>query len=213
MYSVKDKPTSSKSEKEKGVLEGNLTIYDSIVRVLFDTGATHSFISQQAINELNIEPDFVDEPICVRNPVGGPANLCLRCRDVPISYSCHQFPISPFVLDFNEFEVLLGMDWLAKYEAKLDCNNRLISIKTEFGDFIKISCEDPSPKREGLMYNLGYPEPSLESIPVVRDFPDVFEEVKSLPPHREIEFRIDLIPNPILSFMQVAGWHLGKGLN
>lgn len=69
------------------------------------------------------------------------------------------------------------MDWLAKYEAKLDCNNRLISIKTEFGDFIEISCEDPSPKREGLMYNLGYPESSLESIPIVRDFPDVFGEV------------------------------------
>ena len=45
------------------------------------------------------------------------------------------------------------------------------------------------------MYTLGYPETSLESIPVVREFSDVFEEVKSLPPHREIEFRIDLVPN------------------
>ena len=45
------------------------------------------------------------------------------------------------------------------------------------------------------MYNLGYPEPSLESILIVRDFPDVFEEVKSLPPHREVEFRIDLVMN------------------
>lgn len=45
------------------------------------------------------------------------------------------------------------------------------------------------------MYTLGYPEPSLQSIPVVREFSDVFEEVKSLPPRREIEFQIDLLPN------------------
>lgn len=103
-YTVKDQPASSKATKGKGVLEGNLIIYDSIVIVLFDTDATHSFISQQAINELNLEPDFDDEPICVKNPVRGPANLCLRCRDVPISYSCYQFLIGLFVLDFNELK-------------------------------------------------------------------------------------------------------------
>ena len=84
VYAIKKDPSTSKADKGKGVLEGKLTIYDRVVRVLFDTGATHSFIYQQTVNELKLEPEFVDEPICVNNPVGGLANLCPRCREVPI---------------------------------------------------------------------------------------------------------------------------------
>lgn len=111
----------------------------------------------------------------MKNPVSGLANICLYCRKVPISYSHHQFPINFFVLDFNEFEILLGMKWLTKYEAKLDCNNRTISVRIKFEIFIVISCEDLSPKRDKLIYTLGYPELSLGSIPIVRESPDVFE--------------------------------------
>lgn len=85
------------------------------------------------MDELKLKLKFVDEPICVKNPVGGPANLCLYCRRVPISYSGHQFPIILYVLDFNEFEILLGINWLSKYEAKLDCNNRTILVKPKLG--------------------------------------------------------------------------------
>ncbi|NDS23458.1 retroviral-like aspartic protease family protein, partial [Klebsiella pneumoniae] len=82
--------------------------------VLFDTGASHSFISQQTVNELGLKTKFVDDPIFVKNPVGGPANLCSYCKRVPISYASYRFPINLFVLEFNEFEILLGMKWLSR---------------------------------------------------------------------------------------------------
>ena len=48
-----------------------------------------------------------------------------------------------------------------------------------------------------LLLGVETSQEKVEEIDVVQDFPDVFEEVKCLPPHREIEFRIDLIPGAV----------------
>ena len=60
---------------------------------------------------------------------------------------------------------------------------------------IKINtCGKPGIHTCSFLYALKTSQESLETLEVVRDFSDVFDEVKSLPTHREIEFRIDLIP-------------------
>ena len=197
VYAIEEKPSTSKDEKGKGVLEGTVFLFDIPIRVLFDTGASHSFIAMKTVKrkELKLKSKLEKNPLCVQNPIGGSTNLCLYCEEVPISHSLHQFPIDLYILDFDGFDVLLGMDWLTKYEVVLDCVKRTVSVITKFGNFIEISCEDPSPKRDSLMYALDCSDSKLETIPVVREFADVFGEINGLPPHREIEFRIDLVPN------------------
>ena len=118
----------------------------------------------------------------------------MHCEKVPISYPPYHFPFDLFVLDFIGFEILLDMDWLVKYKAVLDCENRTIYSWSVFGKIIEISCEGPSPRRDSFLYALDTSQIGLETIPIVKEFADVFEEVKSLPPHREIKFRIDLVP-------------------
>ena len=107
VYGMKDDPLTSREVKGRGVLESNLFINDKWVRVLFDTGASHSFISKQTAEELKLTQIFYEEPMCVINPVGGPAILCLYCKKVPISDSLHQFPRDLFIFYFSEFEILL----------------------------------------------------------------------------------------------------------
>ena len=97
-------------------------------------------------------------------------------------------------MDFPEFDIILGLDWLTKYEAEVNCAERIVKIRTELGH-IYIPCHGSNPNREEFWSALELIPTSMEKIPIVRNFADVFEEVENLPPQREIEFRIDLIPN------------------
>ena len=57
-----------------------------------------------------------------------------------------------------------------------------------------MSCDNSGIHLSSLLHGIETSEESVEDIDVVQDFPDVFEEV---PPHREIEFRFDLIPGAV----------------
>ncbi|GJY15261.1 putative reverse transcriptase domain-containing protein [Tanacetum coccineum] len=76
-------------------------------------------------------------------------------------------------VELGSFDAIIGMDWLAKYQAVIVCAE-------------KIEVEDKSEKKR------------LEGVPIVRDFPEVFpEDLPGLPPTRQVEFQIDLALNPV----------------
>lgn len=193
-FTIEEIPSTSSDKKGKQVLQGTLSIYDIPVRVLFDTGASHSFISYDLMDKLNLKYVIISNPLCVSNPIGGPTNLDTVCLNVPISCRNHLFPFDLFVLGFMGFGVLLGMDWLSKFKAILDCGRRLVRV-SDAGDVgVDISCEEPKKLMSSFLYSLEVTKAELGDVPVVRDFIDIFDEVQGLPPHREVEFRIDLVP-------------------
>nr|GEU71127.1 putative reverse transcriptase domain-containing protein [Tanacetum cinerariifolium] len=86
------------------------------------------------------------------------------------------------------FNVVIGMDWLSKYHAKIICDEKVVYIPINGetliiqGDGTQVMEKKSNEKR-------------LENIPVVREFIDVFpEDLPSLPPIYQVEFQIDLIP-------------------
>ncbi|GKE38498.1 putative reverse transcriptase domain-containing protein [Tanacetum coccineum] len=117
------------------------------------------------------------------------------------------------VIELGSFDIIIGMDWLSRYDAAILCGEKKVRIplkgktlviegnrnnsrlkivsciKTQ--KYIKKGCElflaqvteqESKTKR-------------LEDVPVIRDFPEVFpEDLPGLPPPRQVEFRIDLIP-------------------
>ena len=197
-YAIEAIPTSSKAptaqEKGKGiVIQGMLSIRDVSVRVLFDTGASHCFISAELVDRLGLEPEIVDRPLTVTNPVGGSTSLCLICRNLVLS--CHDctFVCDCFVLNFVGFGIILGMDWLKGYAAQIDCDRLEVTLGGVEGRTVVIRCLPEDGVRVSFLYSLAIPQAGLSSVPIAMDFPDVFEEVTGLPPHREIEFRIDLV--------------------
>ena len=70
VYAIKDEPSTSKKDKGKGVLEGNIFIKDKWFRVLFDAGASHSFISNETVEKLELKTQVNEDPICVSYPIG-----------------------------------------------------------------------------------------------------------------------------------------------
>ncbi|XP_073351727.1 uncharacterized protein [Aegilops tauschii subsp. strangulata] len=99
--------------------------------------------------------------------------------------------IDLIILKSQGLDIILGMDWMINYEGLIDCASRSITLSAPGGKRIKYVCKY---KHKQVHVN-SLKGGSLEEVPVVRDYPDVFpEELPGMPPDRDIEFLIDLIP-------------------
>ncbi|XP_076957744.1 uncharacterized protein LOC143633305 [Bidens hawaiensis] len=116
-------------------------------------------------------------------------------------------------MELAGFDVILGMDWLAANQARILCNEKAIEILTPNNKMIRIAGDKESGKvgiiskikashclGKGCLAFMAYvtkePEPKkLEEVPIVTEFKDVFpDELPGIPPDRDVEFRIDLVP-------------------
>ncbi|GKF13150.1 hypothetical protein Tco_0051076, partial [Tanacetum coccineum] len=90
--------------------------------------------------------------------------------------------------------VIVGMDWLSQNKAVIVCHEKVVEIPLIGGEILRVQGERALGVGKTLM-NVKVDEPKVGDISVVLDFIDVFpEDLSGLPPHRQIEFRIDLIP-------------------
>nr|GEU58345.1 putative reverse transcriptase domain-containing protein [Tanacetum cinerariifolium] len=88
-------------------------------------------------------------------------------------------------IKLDSFDIVVGMDWLSKYHAKIICDEKVVHIPIDSETLI-IRAQVMEKKSE---------DKRLENIPEVKEFPDVFpEDLLGLPPFRQVEFQIDLIP-------------------
>nr|GEU76838.1 reverse transcriptase domain-containing protein [Tanacetum cinerariifolium] len=89
------------------------------------------------------------------------------------------------------------MDWLSYHRAIIDCYEKIVRIPLPNGKILKVQGEWPE-KDPGSLACIKADEKKLDDIRVVRDFPKVFpDDLSGLPPVRDIEFRIDLIPGAL----------------
>ncbi|XP_073222488.1 uncharacterized protein [Cicer arietinum] len=157
----------------------------------------------------------LEEPLVVATPVGGNLLIKLVYRSCDITIDDKVLPVDLVVIDLIDFDVILGMDWLAFHHATLDCHNKVVKFEIP-GQLVfslqgercwvphnQISALTTSKlMRRGcqaylaLVRNTQVAEEKLEKFPIACEFPDVFpEELLGLSPDREIEFSIDLFPN------------------
>ena len=124
------------------------------------------------------------------------------------------FPADMIVLGIHDFNIVLGMDWLSKHRSTLDCYKKEVRLvrQEELGVIFRGIRREIAPSlinamtaskmlRKGcqgyLAFVVGRRQEGrrLEDISIVKEFPDVFpDDISGLPPDREIEFVIELIP-------------------
>jgi hypothetical protein len=111
------------------------------------------------------------------------------------------FKANLVVMPMREFDVILGMDWLASYRATIDCYSKTITIEIPSRELLVVATSKGNKFAESFMAFLDDGTGENGEIPwkytlVVCEFEDVFESVPGLPPNRgkDSEFFIELVP-------------------
>ena len=179
------------AEESPEVVMGTLLVNSFHAKVLFDSGASHSFISQSFANTSKINFEQLSIPLLVKSP-GSSWQSNKVSQNVEITMGNLPFQASLIALRSSDIDVILGMDWLVANKAVIDCPAKSVKITHPSGQIVYFHAENPVVQLYTLNAN---PLPSIETVPVVCDFPDVFpEELPGMPPDRAVEFVIELEP-------------------
>ncbi|KAL5773945.1 hypothetical protein ACOSP7_011502 [Xanthoceras sorbifolium] len=115
----------------RGVIDGMVLISRSWAHALFDTGASHSFISLLFANTLGLGFENLSMPLSLETPLGKAHDLTLCCKSVSIRIDDRRFSDDLIVMPMGQFDVIFGMDWLTKYRAQIDCYNKRVILYTK----------------------------------------------------------------------------------
>ena len=202
-------PQIQEMTTEPDVVQGIIPFSSTWARTLFDTGASRSFISNKFVQTLQLNVEPLNTLILIETPGNCTFPAQSVCRNCEFIISDHTFQYDFIPFEIMGFDLILGIDWLTYHQAIIDCEKRRITLTTPSG--VRITYDGDSqihfPKTSKILNPsdmisyLGEISVSQSNFPpIVCDFPDVFpDELPGLPPVREIEFKIDLIPgtNPI----------------
>lgn len=103
------------------VIKGTLIFLNTPVQVLIDPGSTHSFISHALIQSLNLELEDLICPMLVATPLGKQVETSMGYREGRVELGNSKFALKLTSLEIQDFDMILGMDFLSKYKARIDC--------------------------------------------------------------------------------------------
>ncbi|GJV75851.1 hypothetical protein Tco_1507435 [Tanacetum coccineum] len=144
--------------------------------------ADKRFVSISLASMLNIPHITIDTFYNIEMADGNLVSTNTVIQGATLTLLSQPFKIDLMPIKLGSFNVVIGMDWLSKYHARIICDEKVIHIPINGETLIIRVMEKKSNKKR------------LEDIPVVREFPEVFpEDLPGLPPVRQVEFQIDLI--------------------
>ncbi|GKA29327.1 putative reverse transcriptase domain-containing protein [Tanacetum coccineum] len=115
-------------------------------------------------------------------------------RDCKLELGGSLFSINLIPLGHGSFDVIMGMDWLSQHKAMIVCHEKVVEKRVEDGRILRVHGERTVGITKALK-SAKEDKPRLSDISVVCKFEDVFpEDLSGLPPQRQVEFRIDLVP-------------------
>ncbi|GJV37610.1 putative reverse transcriptase domain-containing protein [Tanacetum coccineum] len=131
-----------------------------------------SFVSITLASMLNIPPITLDTTYDIEMAIGNLVGTNTVIQGCTLILLNQPFKIDLMPIKLSSFDVVIGMDWLSKYHARIICDEKVIHIPINGKTLI---------------------------IRVVREFLEVFlEDLPGLPPVHQVEFQIDLIPGATL---------------
>ncbi|GKA04220.1 putative reverse transcriptase domain-containing protein [Tanacetum coccineum] len=171
------------AHQNSNVVMSMFLLNQHLARVLFDSRADKSFISISLASMLNIPPITIDTFYNIEMADGNLVSTNTVIQGATLTLLNQPFKIDLMPIKLGSFDVVIGMDWLSKYHARIICDEKVIHIPIDGETLIIRVMEKKSDEKR------------LEDILVVREFPEVFpKDLPGLPPVRQVEFQIDLIP-------------------
>jgi len=202
------------SESSPDVVTGTLIVCSHCVYALIDPGSTLSYVTPFIAGKLCIVAESLDRPFIVSTPVGESIVARRVYRGCTVEIIDRQTSIDLVELEMVDFDVIMGMDWLASCYANVECRTKIVRFHFPGEAVREWKGDTAAPKGRFISYlkarrmitkgciyhlvhvhNIDAEPPTLQSIPVVSEFLDVFpDELPGIPPEREIDFAIDMLP-------------------
>jgi hypothetical protein len=179
------------------VVNGTFFINDTSAVVLFDSGASHSFIFTAYVKMHNLPISLLRCQMIVSSPR---EDMPVRqlCPKVNIKIKWVDFVTNLIVLESKGIDVILGIDWLSKHKVLIDCAKMSVNLTTPGGKDLEFIAE-PVVTAKGVANHVKVNQLDASQgseMSVVNEFPDVFpEELPCMPADRDIEFVIELKPD------------------
>jgi hypothetical protein len=173
------------------IMTGTFSINYTPVIILFDSGATHSFISDKCVAQVGLDSCQTKGSYMISTP-GGKINSNQLIRYVPIQLGNKVIKTDLVLLSLEGMDIILGMDWMTKHKVMLDISSRVIEIDSPYEGATTLYL----PQQE-YFHSCVYAtiDINLEDIPIVCEYPDVFsDDLPGMPLDRDIEFIIELQP-------------------
>ncbi|KAA0044257.1 Gag protease polyprotein-like protein [Cucumis melo var. makuwa] len=202
--------TQQEAEDAPDVITGTILICNVPADVLFDPGATHSFVSSIFLTKLNRMLEPLSEGFAIYTPVGDVLLVNEVLRNCEVLVEGISLLVDLLPLELQRLDVILGMDFLFAHYASMNCHRKeVVFRKPGFAEVVFRGMRKAVSRslisvlkaekllRKGCTAFLAHivvvqrEKLKPEDVPVVKEFLDVFpDDLSGLPPDREIEFTI-----------------------
>ena len=112
-----------------GVIAGKFTLYNNEMHAFEDPGSIHSYICIEQLSAKfpSIEPSAY--AMLFTSPLGHNVRVNRVYKSCPLMVHDREFSVDLIVFPFHEFDLILGMDWLSKHRAIVDCDKKTVLLE------------------------------------------------------------------------------------
>jgi hypothetical protein len=183
--------TNEEAQQAQDVVLSMFLASSHPITVLFDSGASHSFISSSFVVKHHLPITIMKQTMVVSSP-GGETRTKHICPAISVTIRGVDFLANLIVLDSKGIDIILGMDRLRKYDGVILCAKREIRLTKEDGTIVEFNAAIQAEYISLLNKVQGT---TLNEIRVVQEYHDVLpKDLPGMPPDRDIEFIIELLP-------------------
>ncbi|GKD43948.1 putative reverse transcriptase domain-containing protein [Tanacetum coccineum] len=173
---------------DSNVVMGTFLLNNCYASMLFDSGADRSFVSSTFSVLLDVEPSTLDNSYAVKLADERISETNIVLRGCTLGLLGHPFDIDLMPVELGSFDVIIDMDWLAKYHALIVCDEKVVRIPYG-GEVLITRGDDYDDKITSKKTKDQSKEKRLEDVPIIREFPEVFlEDLPGLSLARQVEF-------------------------
>jgi hypothetical protein len=171
------------------IMTGIFSVFNQPALILFDSGASHSFISQKFSAKCQLPFYHTKGSFMIATPGGKIATNQLN-RNVPISMGSRIFKTTLLILGLEGMDIILGADWMTQHRVVLDVASRALEIRSPTSEDLVLYLPHQDSTQSCAFAMMKSP---VKKIPVVCEYVDVFpDELPGMPLDWDIEFAIAL---------------------
>ena len=208
------------------MIAGIFSLYDIEIHALINPGSTHPYICTEHVFDRMPAIKQLPYDMLVPSPLGHNVRVNRVYKNYHLMTHDREFSADLLALPFHEFDLILGMDWLSKHRAIVDCDNKTVRLKCSNLSEVTVhgiqsgavsnvisAMQARRLLRKGceaflaLVLDSKKGQIELENILVVKDFSDVFpKELPGIPPIREVDLSIEFYREQLLLLGHHTGW-------